>query len=242
MSDTAHDFRGYQVLVVGGARGTGHTIASAFADAGADVTVTGTMMLRELYDNDLSRMEFESVNLARQNSIDNLAAAIGALDVLVLAAGANLPYGLPDSERAFITEAVRSGVLGPTFLTTRLRLKLSQSPASGGGCVIQTGAMRRWHELARPEGDATHDLMVATERAADNCAGIGIRINTIVEAPRTLLPRQAAHSAASHLSKVTGDTLVRTQAPSVAASVADTALFLASDAAARISGQTIKVS
>lgn len=240
MSDTAHDFRGYQVLVVGGTRGTGHTIATAFADAGADVTVTGTMMLRELYDSDLSRMDYETVNLARQNSIDNLAAAIGALDVLVLAAGANLPYGLPESERAFITEAVRSGVLGPTFLTTRLRLKLSQSPAQGGGCVIQTGAMRRWHELARPEADATQELTAATERAADGCAGIGIRVNTIVESPRSLLPRQAVAPRATHLAA--GDTMVRTAAPSVAASVADTALFLASDAAARISGQTIKVS
>lgn len=242
MSSVAHDFTDYQVLVVGGTRGTGHTIATAFADAGASVTVTGTMMLRELYDSDLDRFEYETVNLARQNSIDNLAASVGAVDVLVLAAGANLPYGLPPSEQSFIAEAVRSGMLGPTFLTTRLRLKLSQSPVTGGGCVIQTGAVRRWLELADPAADSTAAIARGTERAADNCAGIGIRVNTIVEAPRGLLPRQYAPSLTATRTHLEGNTMVRTQpGQSLAASVADSALFLASDAAARITGQTLRV-
>ena len=73
MTSGSYDFAGYQVLVVGGTRGEGHTIATAFAEAGASVTVTGTMMLRELYDTDLSPFDYESVNLARQDSIDHLA-------------------------------------------------------------------------------------------------------------------------------------------------------------------------
>ena len=105
MTSGLHDFTGYQVLVVGGTRGEGHAIASAFADAGASVTVTGTMMLRELYDTDLSRFDYEQVNLARQESIDHLAGVVRHLDVLVLAATCNLPYGLPPSEHAFLAEA-----------------------------------------------------------------------------------------------------------------------------------------
>jgi 3-oxoacyl-[acyl-carrier protein] reductase len=147
--------------VVGGTRGEGHAIASAFADAGASVTVTGTMMLRELYDTDLSRFDYEQVNLARQESIDHLAGVVRHLDVLVLAATCNLPYGLPPSEHAFVAEAARLGLVGPKFLTTRLRLKLGQSPALGGGCVINTGAVRTWLERRRrssstpPPGPAT---------------------------------------------------------------------------------------
>ena len=36
----SYDFNGYQVLVVGGTRGEGHRIASAFSASGASVTVT----------------------------------------------------------------------------------------------------------------------------------------------------------------------------------------------------------
>ena len=82
----SYDFTDYQVLVVGGTRGEGHSIASAFAAAGAYVTVTGTMMLRSLYDADLSAFDYESVNLARQESIDNLVGSVSHIDVLVLAA------------------------------------------------------------------------------------------------------------------------------------------------------------
>ena len=101
MTTTAgsYDFSGYQVLVVGGTRGEGHSIASAFAASGASVTVTGTMMLRSLYDTDLSAFDYESVNLARQESIDHLAGTVSHLDVLVLAASCNLPYGLPPVSR-----------------------------------------------------------------------------------------------------------------------------------------------
>ena len=105
MTSGSFDFTGYEVLVVGGTRGDGHTIATSFARAGASVTVTGTMMLRSLYDTDLSPFDYESVNLARQDSIDHLVGMVGHLDVLVLAAGCNLPFGLPPSERAFIAEA-----------------------------------------------------------------------------------------------------------------------------------------
>lgn len=241
MSSVSHDFAGYRVLVVGGTRGTGLTIATRFAEAGAFVTVTGTMMLRELYDSPVARFNFETVNLARQSSIDNLAASVANLDVLVLAAGANLPYDLPASETSFITQAVRSGMLGPTFLTTRLRLKLSQSSAPGGGCVIHAGGVRQWFEMSHP-GNAVQAKIQHTERLADQYAGIGVRVNSVTS-PQGLLPRQYSGQAqATERSMAQGDTLVRPTRQSLAAAVADSTLFLASDAAARITGQTLRLS
>jgi 3-oxoacyl-[acyl-carrier protein] reductase len=241
MSGQAHDFTGYEVLVVGGTSGSGHAIARAFADAGAHVKVTGTLMLRALYDTDLSGMDYEMVNLARQDSIDHLVSTVGDLDVLVLAAGCSLPFGLPDSERSFISEAVRSGVLGPTFLTTRLRLKLSQSPAIGGGCVLNTGSVRRWLELAIPAEESGEALAAATARAGETWAGIGVRVNSVVESPRGLLPRQA-EPAFTGARMADGDTLVRRQVPRLQDAMADIALFLAGPSGARVSGQTIRVS
>lgn len=239
------DFTAYRVLVIGGTQGTGLTVAHAFADAGAQVTVTGTMMLRELYDADLTPFDYEMVNLARQDSIDQLVSSVDDVDVVVLAAGCNLPYGLPDHERSFIAEAVRSGVLGPMFLATRLRLKLSHSPAPGGGCFIMTGAARRWWELTTSPEQATDELAAATTRAAEAWAGIGTRINAVIEPARSsLLPRQAtreAFIATAAQREQGGDVMVRTQRR-VTEAVSDATLFLASDAAARITGQTIRLS
>lgn len=239
----SYDFTGYQVLVVGGTRGEGHTIASSFAACGASVTVTGTMMLRSLYDTDLSAFDYESVNLARQDSIDHLAATIDHIDVLVQAATCNLPYGLPADERAFVAEAARSGLLGPTFLTRRLRLKLGQSPALGGGCVVNTGAVRTWLELSRTPETAQAELAESTARAAENWAGLGVRVNSVVQAVRPVPPRQLAPRETSRGgSRVAGGTLVRSHQTAATHAVADAVLFLASSSASRITGHTLRLS
>lgn len=242
MTSGSHDFTGYEVLVIGGTRGEGHAIATSFARAGASVTVTGTMMLRALYDADLTPFTYESVNLARQQSIDHLVGAIDHLDVLVLAATCNLPGGLPPGEKAFIAEAARSGLLGPTFLTTRLRLKLSHSPALGGGCVVNTGAVRTWLELSTTPEAAQAEVIASTARAGENWAGLGVRVNSVLQAPRAVLPRQyAPQDPPMGSSRAAGATIVRTQQQRVEEAVTDAALFLASGSASRITGQTLRI-
>ena len=201
------------------------------------MTVTGTMMLRALYDNDLSQFDYESVNLARQDSIDHLAGMVDHLDVLVLAASCNLPYSLPPDEHAFLAQAARSGLIGPTFLTTRLRLKLSQSPAPGGGCVVNTGAVRTWLELYSTADEAQAQVIESTARAGEKWAGLGVRVNSVLQTTRPVLPRQYAPRAGTRMA---GDTLVRPQESRIGESVAQAALFLAGSA--RMTGQTLRLS
>ena len=163
--------------------------------------------------------------------------------MLVLAATCNLPFGLPPSEHAFIAEAARSGLLGPTFLTTRLRLKLSQSPALGGGCVVNTGAVRTWLELSSTPEAAQAEVIESTARAGDNWAGLGVRVNSVLQAPRSVLPRQyAPPPTPTGGSRAAGGTIVRTPQQRVTDAVTDAALFLASSSASRITGQTLRIS
>jgi NAD(P)-dependent dehydrogenase (short-subunit alcohol dehydrogenase family) len=46
MREPSYDFSGRRVLVTGGTRGMGLYVAQAFADAGAQVTVTGDQYFR----------------------------------------------------------------------------------------------------------------------------------------------------------------------------------------------------
>ena len=54
------DFSGVRVLVTGGSNGIGLGIATAFAESGAEVTITGMRSSASEYDHDLSAFSFES--------------------------------------------------------------------------------------------------------------------------------------------------------------------------------------
>ena len=97
------DFAGTTVLVTGGTSGIGHAIASAFAAAGADVTITGTRAAASDYEPDLSRFTYRTLEMRNRQAIDVLAAAIGGVDVLVNNAGRTSPTdatsGTPTASR-----------------------------------------------------------------------------------------------------------------------------------------------
>src|SRR3712207_4930451 len=92
------DFSGSRVLVTGGTSGIGHAIASAFADSGAQVTITGTRPSVGAYDLDLSRFTYREVELRDAGAVDALAASFDRLDVLVNNAGTNFPDGRDEWE------------------------------------------------------------------------------------------------------------------------------------------------
>ncbi len=240
MGVLAHDFTGYRVLVTGGTRGAGLAIAQEFADAGAEVTVTGTMILPTLYDADLSDFYYEQLNLARQDSIDNFVTLQGPVDVLVNAAGATLPFGFDPTEHDFVRQAVGLGMLGPAFLMTRLRMRLAQSQAVGGGAIINTASVLRWQALVAGAEIPISTLTEDTRAAGENWARIGARVNSVVEPSPTWIPRQSTQRDA--LSQPAGSVLLREQGQGTHESVAATALFLASSGASRVNGQTIHLS
>ena len=108
--------------------------------------------------------------------------------------------------------------------------------------MVNTGSVTSWLQLSTTPDVAQRELVESTARAGDNWAGLGVRVNSVLPARGSVLPRQYAPSAPMGGSRAAGGTLVRTPQPRVGDAVADATLFLASSAAARITGQTLRIS
>jgi 3-oxoacyl-[acyl-carrier protein] reductase len=111
MNDTlppGFDFRGYRVLVAGGSKGIGRSIALAFAGAGAAVSVCarGRTALDEVARDITARgatAHVQSCDLADpaaiQAWVEAAAGALGGIDVLVNNASG---YGFGDDDAGWL--------------------------------------------------------------------------------------------------------------------------------------------
>jgi 3-oxoacyl-[acyl-carrier protein] reductase len=111
------DFADTTVLVTGGTSGIGHAVASAFATAGATVTVTGTRAGASDYDCDLSRFSYRTLEMRDRQAVDEVAGGLGPLDVLVNNAGANFPDGRDEWDPDGFAAALALNVEGAMRLT-----------------------------------------------------------------------------------------------------------------------------
>lgn len=234
----AMDFTGRRVLVTGGTRGVGLAAATALVEAGADVVVTGTKVMPGLYDADLSRFDYHQLQLTRRDSIDYLLSHLGPIDILVNAAGATLPHSSDPHEREFVAHSALVGLVGPHHLTTRLRWRLCESLAPGGGAVVNTTAVRAWGELTQSRVDAQRELIATTRRLGETWARHGARVNAVIDSGPVRVPQQVR----VEIGRQDGPLLTRThRRTGTAADIANAVLFLAGPASAWISGQTLHV-
>lgn len=243
MLDVGFDFTDRQVVVTGGTGGTGLAIAHAFRAAGARVSVTGTKILPTLYDTDLAAFDYHQLQLTSSDAIDSFVERVGRVDVLVNAAGARLPGAVDEHEREFLVHSARLGFVGPQRLTQQLRPRLCASTVPGGGAVVHTSRVLAWYELALPPADAEAELRSHTTRAGRAWARLGARVNTVLSPARTPVPRQGRPPGASTAAAQGPGTLLtrhRTGA-SVSDATSPVALFLASQASAGLSGNTLVV-
>lgn len=238
MGVVTYDFSGRSVIVTGGSRGVGLAIAHAFADAGANVTVTGTQFLTALYDEDLSRFQYQQLQLASTDSVSAFAERCHRVDVLVNSAGARLPKLADEAEREFTAHAARLGLIGPAQLTTRLRYRLSKSTSEGGGAVVNTPLLRTWLTLAYGTTENDDVLGALTRRLATSCATSGVRVNSI-DAP-VVVPAQTGGFRVQ-IDRNSGPLLTRLKAPRTVEDIVSLSLYLASVGSTGLTGQTLSV-
>ena len=94
--------------------------------------------------------------------------------------------------------------------------------------MVNTGAVRTWLELSSTADEAQAQVIESTARAGEKWAGLGVRVNSVLQTTRPVLPRQYAPRAGTRVAG--GDTLLRSQEARTGEAVAQAALFLAGSA------------
>ncbi len=235
------DFEATSVLVTGGTSGIGHAIASAFAAAGADVTVTGTRPDAGQYERDLSAFSYRPLEVRDHNAVEELAAAFDRLDVLVNNAGANFPDGRDEWDPDGFAAALDLNVEGAMRLTMGLRAALGTSTMAGGASVVNLVSMTAFRSTTIVPGYAAAKaaLLTLTRNLAAHWAGDGIRINAVapglIDTPMTAPMKAFPQLLETELAR---GFLPRMGSPE---EVASAVLYLSSEAAAFITGGTLAV-
>jgi len=235
------------VLVTGMGRNTGLAIAEAFAEAGAIVALNSrkasdvsreAARLRETYGGTVVEVP---ADIGHPDQVDAVFAAIGhecgRLDVLVNnAIIQGVGYSLVDTPREVLEEVFRVNVFGSYYCAQgAARMMLEQ----GSGTIVNIGSNTAERAIRnRTAYVASKGAIDSLTRAmAVELGEHGIRVNCVVagyiRTPRwdTLTPEQVARRHAN----------IPLGAEAEGRDVADAVLFLASDAASKITGARLMV-
>jgi len=235
------DYAGARVLVTGGSNGIGLGVATAFRDAGAEVTITGTRASPGDYDHDLHGFAYHRCLLPDPDAVEAVAGALSGLDVLVNNAGQNLPGGRSEYDPDVFEEVVAVNLFAAFRMATACRGLLEASALDGGSSVVNVGSMSSFFgmEIVPGYGAAKAGVVQMTKTLAVAWARHGIRVNAV--APGVIESNMTAPMLP--FDTITGPILERTPLRrfGTPADVAPVVLFLAGPAARYVTGQTLAV-
>jgi NAD(P)-dependent dehydrogenase (short-subunit alcohol dehydrogenase family) len=232
-------FAGRVVVVTGAARGIGDTIVRHFVAEGARAVVP------DLIDPDqpLDSVRYLRCDVADRGSVDEAVASIaaveGRIDVLVNNAGIQR-VGLTDQFDPGVWARVIDVDLLGAFHWSSLALRMMRQQRSGSIVSIASVAALIALPGRGPYSAAKAALLAFTRVMAVEVAELGIRVNAIAPGmARTALVEQGIADGSINLDVMLGEIPMRRLATTD--DIAKVALFLASDDAAYITGQTIVV-
>jgi 3-oxoacyl-[acyl-carrier protein] reductase len=241
MNSINFDFTGANVLVTGGTSGIGNGIATAFAQAGAAVTITGTRSATSDYDDDLTAFSYQQCRIEDRSSVDALVDSLGELDVLINNAGGPYPAGDEYDPDGYIA-SVTQNMFGPMRLTMRCHDRLKASKAPGGASVVNVVSMSAFRSAVYVPGYASSKmgLIALTMNLARRWANDGIRVNAIAPG---LIDTRMTHPAMTIPEVMDVEIGFHTPLgrPGTPEDCAGAALFLCTDAASYITGASIAV-
>lgn len=232
--DKVFDFSSSKVLVVGASRaGIGSSIAASFKAAGAEVTITGVEPQPAEIDRD--RYEYIQFDATDNEATRSLAAGIEKLDILVNCA--SITSRGEEMDPAFFAKVVDVNLEG----TFRVSAAFLEHLKNSNGSIINIASM--YASFGSPMNPAYGASKAAvkqlTKSLAIAWAEYGIRVNCI--SPGFIITEQSAKSRtnSAHVEAVNLRTPMRRWGEP--GDIAGPALFLASSAAAFMTGACLNV-
>ena len=241
------------VLVTGGAKGIGLGIAKRFAEAGGSVMIADMDEVAGSAAAQACGGRLVCVDLTRgageaRRAVHATVEAFGRIDVAVNNAGIFPPRGVLEIDEA-LWDMVHTVNLKAAFFIAQEAAR-QMLGAAHGGSIVHIASIDAFH----PSGNLTHydaskgGMVMMTRSMAKELAPRGVRVNgvapggvatpgadAIVGAFASLAGTTAEAMNATYVRKIPGGRM------GVPDDVATAALFLASDAAAYITGQTLVV-
>ncbi|WP_281972355.1 SDR family NAD(P)-dependent oxidoreductase [Ruegeria faecimaris] len=234
VSKVTFDFAGAKVLVIGASRaGIGAAIAREFQDSGATVEITGVEP--QCVEEDAARFDYIQLDVTDTDEVYNFASTRDHIDVLVNCAAVTRRG--EEMAPEFFSHVLDVNLTGSFRCAEALHPALSVAK----GRVINVASMyaRFGSPLNPAYGASKAGVEQLTKSLAIAWAKDGIRVNAI--APGFIVTEQSAKARkdASFSTAVEARTpLARWGHPE---DIAGTALFLASDAAAFVTGACVIV-
>ena len=240
------DFRGYRVVVAGGSKGIGRSIALGFAQSGAAVSICarGAAALEETQQGIAAlggQAHAARCDLADAADIEryvaDAAAALGGIDVLVNNASG---YGFGDDDDSWL-----AGFNVDLMAVVRAsRAALSHLQASAHPCILHTSSIAAFRPRAHGAAYAAAKAALSqyTTSQALALAEHRIRVNAIapgsISFPDGLWERRKRDQPDLYRATLAKIPFGRFGTPQ---EIAHAALFLASPWAGWITGQTLVV-
>lgn len=232
---------GRRALITGASTGIGRAMAGALAGAGAEVV----LVARTGADLECAAGEIGggaswiAADVGDAAELERLCDGVGAVDVLVNAAGVNIRPPLPEltSEDWATTMAVN--LTAPFLLGQRLAPGMVER---GWGRILHVGSQQSWRAFGNSGGYGASKagLVGLTRSQAEAWSPSGVTVNCVIPGfVRTAMTEQIFVEEPKRAEQLARRTMIgRNGTPEDFAGIA---VFLCSDAAAFVTGQAIAV-